>query len=145
MIGRHSSDNTRVTAAFVAPFVLVFGIYVTFHGHYGPGGGFAGGVIVAVGVILIRLTVPARLSERLFPPGVAFWLMLGGVAAFVLLGLAALLAGGTFLDYDALPLPGEAARERYYGILIAEVAVGAAVAGAMVFIIDQVGAAGRRS
>lgn len=144
MIGRHSSDNTRVVSAFVMPFVLVFGVYVTFHGHYGPGGGFAGGVIFAVGIILVRMTVPAELSERLFPPTFAFWLMMGGVATFVALGVASLFVGGTFLDYSALPLPGELARQRYYGILAAEVAVGAAVAGAMVYIIDQVGAAGRQ-
>ena len=145
MIGRHSSDNTRVIAAFVMPFVLVFGVYVTFHGHYGPGGGFAGGVIIAVGVILIRLTVPPTLSERLFPPASAFWLMMGGVSVFAAIGLAGIAFGGTFLDYDALPLPGELARQRYYGILAVEVAVGATVAGAMVYIIDQVGAAGRQS
>jgi multicomponent Na+:H+ antiporter subunit B len=144
MIGRHSSDNTRVVGTFVVPFVIMFGFYVTFHGHYGPGGGFAGGVILAVAVIIVRMTAPVALSQRIFPPGVAFWVMLSGVALFVAIGLAAIVAGGTFLDYDALPLPGDIAKQRYYGILAVEIGVGATVAGAMVYIVDLVGSAGRK-
>jgi multicomponent Na+:H+ antiporter subunit B len=144
MIGPHSSDNTRVVGAFVVPFVLMFGVYVTAHGHYGPGGGFAGGVILAVGVVLIRFTATPDLSERLFPPTAAYWVMLAGVAAFVAIGLATVLAGGGFLDYDALATAAADARRRYYGILAVEIAVGATVFGAMVYIVDLIGAAGRK-
>ena len=37
----------RVTSKLLIPFILVFGLYVQFHGDFGPGGGFQAGVIGA--------------------------------------------------------------------------------------------------
>lgn len=37
------------------PFIQIFGIYVIFHGHLSPGGGFAGGTIIGVSFILYRI------------------------------------------------------------------------------------------
>lgn len=42
----------RVTAMIVVPVVIVFGIYVIFNGHLGPGGGFSGGAIIGAGLVL---------------------------------------------------------------------------------------------
>lgn len=140
MIGPHSSPVMRVIGALVTPFVLMFGIYVTAHGHYGPGGGFAGGVIMAVAVVVVRMVLPTAISHRLFPPGLALWLMIGGVGLFMAIGVVTLLVNGQFLDYNAIDLPLESARERYYGILGVEVGVALAVMGAMVSIVDLLGA-----
>lgn len=38
----------------IVPFILVFGAYVTVYGHISPGGGFAGGTILAAALILDR-------------------------------------------------------------------------------------------
>jgi multicomponent Na+:H+ antiporter subunit B len=64
MTGAYPSEVVRVVCALLSPFILLFGIYVIAHGHYGPGGGFAGGVFVAVGVILPRLTLREDLAFR---------------------------------------------------------------------------------
>jgi multicomponent Na+:H+ antiporter subunit B len=136
MIGPHSSPNMRVIGILVVPFVLMFGVYVIAHGHYGPGGGFAGGVVLAVGVILVRMIAPTDLSQRFFPPGLALWLMVGGMGLFVVMGLLAAAWGGDVLDYASLPFPGDDSRRRYLSILLIEFGVGAAVSGAMVFIFD---------
>ncbi|MEO5696510.1 MAG: MnhB domain-containing protein, partial [Burkholderiaceae bacterium] len=37
----------RVVAKLLIPFILLFGLYVQFHGDFGPGGGFQAGVILA--------------------------------------------------------------------------------------------------
>lgn len=141
MIGPHASPVMRVIGALVTPFVLMFGIYVTAHGHYGPGGGFAGGVIMAVAVVVVRMVLPTSISHRLFPPGLGLWLMVAGVGIYVGVGVITLIANGQFLDYDALGLPLEEARERYFGILVVEVGVAMAVMGAMVSITDLLGSA----
>ena len=107
MIGANPSSNVRTVSVLVVPFVLMFGIYVAAHGHYGPGGGFAGGVIAAVAIVVVRMVVPRSLSERFFPPGLALWLMILGVGIFVGMALASLFIGGNLLDYDELPLPGD--------------------------------------
>ena len=47
----------RVVGRIVIPFILLFGLYVQFHGDYGPGGGFQAGALVAASIILYA---PAR-------------------------------------------------------------------------------------
>lgn len=137
MIGTYPSEVVRVVCALLSPFIAVFGLYIIAHGHYGPGGGFAGGVFVAVGVILPRLTLPETVAYRLFPASLAPLVGGLGMLAFLIVGTLPLLVGGSFLDYGAIEIAGMTeARVRYLGILIVEVAVGFAVFGAMVLIFD---------
>ena len=41
----------RISAKILLPFILLFALYVQFHGDFGPGGGFQAGVIFAAGII----------------------------------------------------------------------------------------------
>jgi len=41
----------RVAAKLLMPFMLLFAVYVQFHGDFGPGGGFQAGVIGAAAVV----------------------------------------------------------------------------------------------
>jgi multicomponent Na+:H+ antiporter subunit B len=137
MIGAFPSEVVRVVCAILSPFIAMFGVYVIVHGHYGPGGGFAGGVFVAMGAILPRLTLEEDVAYRIVPP--AAGPVAGGIGmlVFLLAGTAPLLAGGAFLDYGAVEVAGMAAsRVRYMGILIVEVAVGLAVFGALLLLFD---------
>ena len=45
----------RVAARFMTPFIQLFGLYVIAHGHYSPGGGFQGGVILGTSLILLAM------------------------------------------------------------------------------------------
>lgn len=135
--GAYPSEVVRVVCALLSPFILLFGVYVIAHGHYGPGGGFAGGVFVAAGAILPRLTLPEKVSYRLVPPALGPIAAGVGLLAFLVIGALPLMTGAAFLDYGALTAFGmEPARVRYLGILVVEVAVGLAVAGAMLMIFD---------
>lgn len=138
MIGRHPSENVRVVAALAMPFILVFGVYVVAHGHYGPGGGFAGGVVLAVGVVLARLTIDPALVGRVVPPFAAVVAMVIGMSLFLLSALVPMLFGGELLDYAAVGGTGlPDARLRYLGIMIVEFAVGAVVFGGILSIFDH--------
>ncbi len=137
MTGAYPSVVVRVVCALLSPFILMFGLYVVAHGHYGPGGGFAGGVFLAVAAILPRLTLAEELSYRLVP--VSMGPLMGGIGMLLFLaaGTVPMLFGGAFLDYAAVEVAAiEAARMRYLGILVVEVGVGLAVFGAMVTIFD---------
>jgi multicomponent Na+:H+ antiporter subunit B len=137
MIGRYPSQVVTVVSHLVAPFVMIFGFYIIAHGHYGPGGGFAGGVAVAVAVILFRITTSEERSFRRFPFLIGPLSTLAGMFVFVMTGLIPLIAGGAFLDYAQIEVAGlEASRMRYLGILVVEVAIGFAVAGAILTIFD---------
>jgi multisubunit Na+/H+ antiporter MnhB subunit len=45
----------KKTTQLIAGMIFIYGIYVVVHGHLTPGGGFAGGVIMAGSLIVIIL------------------------------------------------------------------------------------------
>jgi multicomponent Na+:H+ antiporter subunit B len=144
VIGRYPSVIVEVTSVLLAPFIMLFGIYVIAHGHYGPGGGFAGGVALAVGVILLRLVADEELVDRRFPPALGILAGTLGMLLFVLIGLASVVAGGAFLDYAAVG-GADPVTLRYLGILVVEIAVGLAVFGTLIVIFDVLAGKGTRT
>lgn len=137
MTGAYPSEVVRTVGGLLAPFIAMFGLYIIAHGHYGPGGGFAGGVVLAVGVVLPRLALERRISLGAVPPMLGPAVGIAGMLTFVLIALASLFIGASFLDYAVLEVGAlEVSRLRYLGILVVEVAVGFAVFGAMVMIFD---------
>lgn len=137
MTGHEPSEPVRVVCSVIGPFTTMFGIYIIAHGHYGPGGGFAGGVVVAVAAVLTRMMLPSDASARIFPPHFALPAMGAGMGLFLLAGFVPMLGGGAFLDYAASPVAAdEEARTRYLGIFVVEIGVGLVVSAGMVLIYD---------
>lgn len=120
----------------VSPFIVMFALYVIFHGHYSPGGGFQGGTLIAAALILIRLSEGCDTAQLQFPHSWATPLGSTGVLIYFGTGLAALLMGGRFLDYSFLHISHSAAMSRSYGILLVEIGVGLAVTAILVSIYD---------
>ncbi|MDP2954207.1 MAG: MnhB domain-containing protein [Chloroflexota bacterium] len=140
MLDRYGSVVVELVSRAVVPAIQLFALYVITHGHYGPGGGFQGGVLMAASILLLRLTQGREESFRRFPPGAAFALAALGMLLFILTGLASVALGGAFLDYATLSFPGASpATLRYYGILVVEVAIALTVWGTLVVIVDQIG------
>ncbi len=89
----------RTSARWLKHFIVVYGVYVVLHGHLTPGGGFAGGVIVACGFILLALAGGHELADRLFSRRAASILDSVGVLVFLALGCIAMATvGGAFLE-----------------------------------------------
>lgn len=129
----------RVVAKLLIPMIVVFGLYVQFHGDYGPGGGFQAGVIVAVAVILYALIFGIDEAQRAVPPAVARYGAAAGVLLYAAVGLATLVmpfAGEAvnFLDYDALHPDQGHHTGQHYGILLIELGVLITVASVMLAI-----------
>jgi multicomponent Na+:H+ antiporter subunit B len=138
MTGKYRNLIVSLACRVMAPFILVYALYVLFFGHYSPGGGFQGGTIMAAVVIMLRLVLGSHETYKKFPPRMGQILGAIGLLIYGGTGLAALLAGGNFLDYSALPLPGlEAADRRYYGILFVEIGVALGVFGVLLSIFDS--------
>lgn len=137
MIRSYDSAIIDVITRINVPLIRIFGLYVIFHGHYSPGGGFQGGVVLAVSVILMRLALGQEESYRRFPPRAGLVLASVGVITFSLAGVIPYLLGADFLDYGHLPLAGlEEPTRRYWAILAVEVGIGFGVWGALVAIFD---------
>jgi len=138
MIGRYENVIIQIACCVMVPFIQLFALYVILHGHYGPGGGFQGGVILAVSIILMRLYLGKEASSQKFSPKLAAVLGATGMLVFMLAGLIPLATGGMFLDYAYLPIPGvSGASLRYLGILIVEIGIGMAVFGTLVLLYDN--------
>ena len=121
----------------LSPFIMLFGLYVIFHGHYSPGGGFQGGTLLAASVILTRLSSGYRVSQLQFRQEWGTPVGSAGVLIYVATGFLAVLNGGNFLDYHHLPWAGEPAQLRSAGILMVEIGVGLAVMAILVAIYDD--------
>jgi len=122
----------RVVAKFMIPYILLFALYVQFHGDFGPGGGFQAGVIFAAGFILYSLIFGIENGRKVMPPWLRRALLSIGVIIFGGTGLFGLIFGGNFLDYNVLlenPVAGQ-----HLGILLVELGVGITVSATMITI-----------
>jgi len=122
----------RVMAKLLIPFIVLFALYVQFHGDFGPGGGFQAGVILAAAVIFYALIFGLADARRVVPESLVEALMAVGVLIYAGVGVAGLLLGGNFLDYFVLdpdPVHGQ-----HRGIFWVEVGVAVTVSGVMLKI-----------
>ncbi|KPJ75668.1 MAG: cation:proton antiporter [Gemmatimonas sp. SG8_23] len=120
----------RVGAKILIPFILLFALYVQFHGDYGPGGGFQAGVIFAAAFVLYALVYGLGNAFKVLPPKVAYVCGALGVALYVGVGYVSMALGGNFLDYNVLA--HDPAHGQHYGIIGVELGVLITVFGAMV-------------
>jgi len=135
MRGRFESPFLDVVTRAMVPLIQIFAFYIITHGHYSPGGGFQGGVMLAASIILLRIALGDESFER-FPRDAGIWIAGIGALCFALLGFASMLFGGNFLEYG-YAVPGmDAVELRYWGIFFAEVFIGFLVWGALVTIFD---------
>ena len=122
----------RVIAKLTIPGILLFALYVQFHGDYGPGGGFQAGVIFGAGFILYGLVFGLENLKRVAPVLVTTSFIAVGVLIFAGVGIASQLLGGNYLDYDVLLANDHAGQ--HLGILVVELGVGITVAAVMITI-----------
>jgi multicomponent Na+:H+ antiporter subunit B len=98
----------REIGKLIIPFIQVFGIYVIFNGHLSPGGGFSGGTILGVSLIMHKLIeepskAAFRISEKAIMKFMCFSLILYGI----LKGYSFIAGGGDFeLFHIPLGIPG---------------------------------------
>jgi multicomponent Na+:H+ antiporter subunit B len=124
----------QTVCRILTPFIQLYGLYVIAHGHYSPGGGFQGGVILGASFILLCLAydikeVKRRMTEQ--------WNLLFcsiGVIIYSGIGALCLVLGGEYLDYSRLHkiLFLDPIEARSMGIFGIEVGVGVTVMAVMI-------------
>jgi multicomponent Na+:H+ antiporter subunit B len=122
----------RVVAKLLIPFILLFALYVQFHGDFGPGGGFQAGVILAAAVIFYGLIYGLADTRKLVPEPLVESMMAVGVLIYGGVGVAGLLLGGNYLDYFVLD--HNSVHGQHRGIFWVEVGVATTVSGVMLKI-----------
>jgi multicomponent Na+:H+ antiporter subunit B len=129
---RHHLILRIITKLLIAP-ILLFALYVQFHGEIGPGGGFQAGVISAAAIILYGLVFGLEAAERAVPASFVYGIMVSGVLIFAGTGVYSMALGGQFLDYDMLD-PHHPVHGQHLGIILVEVGVLFTVAATMILI-----------
>jgi multicomponent Na+:H+ antiporter subunit B len=122
----------RLGSKILIPFILLFALYVQFHGDYGPGGGFQAGVIFAAGFVLYALFFGLGNAVKVLPHRVVYICSALGVMIYTGVGYVTMALGGGFLDYNVLahdPHHGQ-----HYGIMFVELGVVTTVFGVMVSV-----------
>ena len=122
----------RIGTKLLLPFVLLFALYVQFHGEYGPGGGFQAGVITAGMVILYALIFGVKAAKRVAPQALVERMVPLGVLIYAGTGVAGLWLGSNFLDYSRFA--SDAPHGHAIGIFAVEFGVLVTVAGTMTAI-----------
>jgi len=147
----NSFSIIRIVTKILIPYILLFAMYVQFHGDFGPGGGFQAGVIFASALILYGLVYGLPALQKVAPPSVIEKLIALGVLVYAGTGIACMVRGGNFLDYDVLThnflkempaaydfLPGGPHHfipdGQHLGIFLVELGVGITVTAVMTMI-----------
>lgn len=124
----HDSMIVRRLSGGGIPLVQIVALYILFFGQYGPGGGFVGGVMLGVSLILGILVFgptdrPTMVAKRITKAdGV-------GLMIFAFVGGLCLIGGGQFLNYAEFEIPGlSVPSRRFVGIVLTQVGVAVDIA-----------------
>jgi len=116
----------------MAPSILVLGIYVVFHGHLTPGGGFAGGVLMAGSFVLLILAYGSDKVKSDSFKNRASLLESLGIFLFLFIAIMGFLQGSFFKNVFNEWLPGESGELWSAGIIpLCNIAIGVEVAAAL--------------
>lgn len=85
---------TRLTVGLI----LLYGIYIVLHGHLSPGGGFAGGVIIALSFVHLMLAFGKDVAASKISKNLASNLESLGALMFLSIALLGFLGGSFFLN-----------------------------------------------
>ncbi|MBU1713603.1 MAG: Na(+)/H(+) antiporter subunit B [Proteobacteria bacterium] len=136
----------QISCRLLVPLIQIFALYVIAHGHYSPGGGFQGGVILAASIILIAISYDLRSALKIMSERASAFLSAIGVFIYAGTGALCLLLGANFLDYAALDslLGSGMVMARSHGILIVEIGVGIAVMAVMICLYYNLSSEGKQ-
>ncbi len=131
------SEILNLAVRLLAPFVLLFAVYVILHGHYSPGGGFQGGTLIAVTFIMLRMVSSGEKPSWGISSKTALYLAAFGLTLYAGIGTWVLFYGRKFLDYAGLPFHGDEAHVRALGTLGIEIGVALTVTGILFLIYES--------
>lgn len=77
--------------------ILLYGIYIIFHGHLSPGGGFAGGVLIALALLNVMLAFGRKFTSDWLNISFLHDVEAASATMFLVIGILGISMGGAFL------------------------------------------------
>ena len=116
-------------------FIFLFGIYIILHGHLTPGGGFAGGAVIAGSFILLILAFGSEFLALKKEESGSSILESSAILAFLIVAALGMLIGGTGIFFVNFLPKGTIGSLISAGVIpIYNIAVGMEVAAALLTI-----------
>lgn len=112
------------------PFIVLFGLYIQFHGDYNPGGGFQAGIIIASGIILYSMLFDIPTTLKAIPYSIIKFTNVLGILTGA--GIITVLFGQNFLSYSILSADSRTGQK--LGIFLVELGVLITVSSSMLII-----------
>jgi len=126
-------------ATRVVPMICAFGMYIIFNGHLSPGGGFAGGTVIGVAMILFSLVFGLRALFAMVPEQLLILMISLGPAWYALTGFVGLIRGANFLANGnagiGLGSPGAMASSGIIPVITLGVGISVAITVTVLFVI----------
>lgn len=131
----------KTISSWVKVLIFLFGIYIIIFGHLTPGGGFAGGVILAASYVLLMLAFGRQFAEKNFSLPVASRLDCAGALLFAAIALFGLLYGAAGFFYNFIHQKWLAGKDTAFELVsagtipLSNIAIGLKVAASLFLVI----------
>lgn len=128
--------NKEVMISVIEPVILIYAIYVLFHGEVSLGGGFQAGALI--GMVYLLDVMVAKRSVPIFSIGKFRSSALAGLGPLIyaLTGAVSMIGGGLYLEYNKLPFNIHQLELHSIGITAVEIGVTVGVAGTIITILN---------
>jgi multisubunit Na+/H+ antiporter MnhB subunit len=124
----------KTISSWVKVLIVLFGIYIILFGHLTPGGGFAGGVILASSYVLLMLAFGRELVQKNLPMKLSSKLDCIGAFAFGMIAILGFVFGGAFFAHFLVERGREFELISAGAIPLSNIAIGLKV-GASLFLV----------
>ena len=93
----------KMVTRLLTGFILIYGLYLVVYGHISPGGGFSGGVVISLALILTLLAFGKRFidAHALITEDGMKVVDVSGALAFLVVGAFGYVGGTFFLNWIA--------------------------------------------
>ncbi len=131
----------KTVSSWVKMLIFLFGIYIVFFGHLTPGGGFAGGVILASSYVLIMLAYGKKFVEENLPLPFASKLDCVGALLFAAIASFGLFYGAASFFWNFIHQSWFAGKDTAFDLVsagtipLANIAIGIKVAASLFLVI----------
>ncbi len=132
----YNTVNKDVMISIIEPVILIYAMYVLFHGEISLGGGFQAGALIGMTYLLDVMVVGREKPIFNLPKERSAAIAGIGPLIYALTGIVSIIGGGLYLEYNKMPVPVHQAELHSIGITAVEIGVTIGVAGTIITILN---------